>query len=461
MNLFEYIGKFHPLVIHLPIGILTLFVVLGFIIPRKQLQDSSKIIRWILLISALSATFSVISGLILSKSGEYVATLTANHRNLGFALAIINWIVFFTFKKLLNSSQWIYYPSIVLMALITVVTGHLGGSITHGSDFITPPKPANWFQSSSDLNKQITIHSTAVESALLIFEEKCVVCHGQNKQKGELRLDTKEGFLKGGEDGSLLATNGSESLLMKRILLPLDDDDHMPPSEKKQLTPLEISFLSWWIKNGADFDKTLEDLNFPDSLQGFIAPVETKPVNKLVPAKEVSSADPNTLKSLRSMNVLFSPIAINSNYLSVSFMNVLPEDITTAMEECTKLNQQIVWINLDFQNPDSQAWKQLGSLSNLRKLSAKNSNLDDEIMTYLQLLDSLVYLNLVATNVSSVGFENIKNLQNLESIYLYQTSINHNEFRQIQQLFPKATVDSGNYFVPILESDTTVLRGKR
>ena len=239
MNLFEYVGKFHPLLVHLPIGILSLFILLGFIIPRKHLQESHKIIGLILLISALSATFSCISGWILSNAGEYDSGLASNHRNLGITLALLNWIVFFMFKKLLQSRLLIYSSMLTLIALVTILTGHLGGSLTHGSEFITPPKPADWFRSSSDLNnlEQLTIHSTAFEAVSLIFEQKCIVCHGQNKQKGGLRLDVKQGLLKGGDEGTLLAANGSESLLLKRILLPMDDDDHMPPAEKKTTHP--------------------------------------------------------------------------------------------------------------------------------------------------------------------------------------------------------------------------------
>ncbi len=274
-----------------------------------------------------------------------------------------------------------------------------------------------------------------------------------------MRLDTREGILKGGEDGPVLPNMNSESLLLKRISLPLEHDDHMPPEEKKQLTPMEISFLSWWVKNGADFDKTLAELNFPDSLQEFIQPEENKTLNKLVPQQEVTqAADPAILEKLKSLNVMFSPITLNSNYLSVSFMNVLPEDVTQALEECSKLKQQIVWLNLDYQKPDTLAWKQLSFLTNLRKLSAKNSNLNDDIMAYMQPLDSLVYLNLVGTNVTSSGFERIKNLQNLESIYLYQTNIDQAGYQQVNHLFPQAIIDSGNYVVPVLASDTTVFK---
>lgn len=114
---------------------------------------------------------------------------------------------------------------------------------------------------------------------------------------------------------------------------------------------------------------------------------KTMEVNQMVPSNVVAQADPNTLEKLRSLNVMCSPVALNSNYLTVSFMNVLPEDLTPAMEECTRLKQQVIWLNLDYQNPEPSAWKQLSLLTNLRKLSAKNSNLNDQTIENLQPLD--------------------------------------------------------------------------
>jgi len=458
MNLFEYIGKFHPLVVHLPIGILMVFLVVGFVIPRKQLQESYQIIHLILLVSALSATFSCISGLILSGSGNYDINLTAKHRALGIALAFVNWIIFIAFKKLLQYPTWIYNISLVIILLITILTGHLGGSITHGSDFLTPPKLGEWFRSSSENNEKASMNSTAFKTVSFIFEEKCYSCHGQNKQKGNLRLDTKLGLLTGGDDGPLLAENKSGSLLLKRIMLPIDDEDHMPPKEKKQLTSMEISFLSWWIKSGADFDKSLAELNLPDSLHGILTHNESVSVNKLIPEAEVKQADPIVLEKLKSINVMISPIGANSNYLSVSFMNVLRENGTTAIDELTKLNQQVIRLNLDYQNLDTLAWRKVSLLTNLRKLSAKNSNLDDEKLANLKTLNSLVSLNLMGTNVTSSGLESTMSLPNLESIYLYQTEINEEGFKSLINKFPRVNIDSGNYFVPTLDSDTTIFK---
>ena len=115
MNLFEYAGRFHPLIVHLPIGILIVFLVLAFAIPRKRLLESYQIVRILLIVSALSATFSCFSGLMLASSGNYDAQLTANHRNMAIALAILNWFVFFGFKKLLNLQSWIFYITLFLI----------------------------------------------------------------------------------------------------------------------------------------------------------------------------------------------------------------------------------------------------------------------------------------------------------------------------------------------------------
>ena len=138
-------------------------------------------------------------------------------------------------------------------------------------------------------------------------------------------------------------------------------------------------------------------------------------------------------------------------------MNTLLENSSEAMEELIKIKSQLIWLNLDYQNLDEGSWKKLDQLTGLRKLSVKNTNLDDENLTYFQALKELVYLNLVETKVSSSGLKKIKDLQKLESLYLYQTGIDKTEFESLKHLFPNTRIDSGNYFVPILESDTTVL----
>ncbi|MEO8351146.1 MAG: DUF1549 domain-containing protein, partial [Chthoniobacteraceae bacterium] len=84
-----------------------------------------------------------------------------------------------------------------------------------------------------------------------ILAHHCTKCHGQQKQKGELRLDVKEGALKGGEDGVVLVPGKpGESELLKRVLLPAGDDDIMPPKDGP-LEAKDLDTLRRWIAEGA------------------------------------------------------------------------------------------------------------------------------------------------------------------------------------------------------------------
>ena len=88
-----------------------------------------------------------------------------------------------------------------------------------------------------------------------IFADRCLTCHNPDKAKGELLLTTPEGIMKGGEYGEVIvAGKPDESELLVRCLLPLDDEDHMPPEDKPQPTAEELEKLRAWIAAGAKFD---------------------------------------------------------------------------------------------------------------------------------------------------------------------------------------------------------------
>ena len=89
-----------------------------------------------------------------------------------------------------------------------------------------------------------------------IFDQSCVKCHGEQKPKGKLRLDSLEGTLKGGEDGKVVTPGKStESMLMANIAHLGDPDDYMPPPKNKAgigpLTKEQIGLIRAWIDQGA------------------------------------------------------------------------------------------------------------------------------------------------------------------------------------------------------------------
>jgi mono/diheme cytochrome c family protein len=90
-----------------------------------------------------------------------------------------------------------------------------------------------------------------------IFERSCVLCHGAERPKGKLRLDSLEAALKGGISGKSVESGASaKSTLVHNISFVGDDDTlYMPPPGNKEkiekLTDEQIGLIRAWIDQGA------------------------------------------------------------------------------------------------------------------------------------------------------------------------------------------------------------------
>lgn len=101
--------------------------------------------------------------------------------------------------------------------------------------------------------------SASINEVKDIFEHSCVECHNADKDKGGLRMDLKAKFFEGGDSGTPVdLKNPDQSELLRRVLLPHDDDEFMPPSSKKKerlpLTAEEIGKLKAWVAKGAPWE---------------------------------------------------------------------------------------------------------------------------------------------------------------------------------------------------------------
>jgi len=85
-----------------------------------------------------------------------------------------------------------------------------------------------------------------------LVEARCAACHGDKRQKGDLRLDSFASLLRGGKHGAVIvAGDAKNSELVTRIFLPASDDRAMPPSGKTPLTEDEKTVIKLWIAHGA------------------------------------------------------------------------------------------------------------------------------------------------------------------------------------------------------------------
>ncbi|WP_300597707.1 c-type cytochrome domain-containing protein [Niabella sp.] len=454
----DFIGRFHPVWVHLPIGILLMACLFQLFAKRFPLLKPA--IPVLLFWGAMTAIASCITGYLLSLSGDYDDALVTQHQWMGIATAAVSLVLYFL-NRFSLAFRYARLGAIVVLLLI-MITGHLGGSLTHGADYLTAGlNGAGAEQEMKPIpNIQEAVLYTDVVQPLL--QRKCYSCHGSSKQKGKLRLDAEAQILKGGKDGkAIVSGKPDESALIKRLLLPLSDDDHMPPKEKPQLSPNEVAILSWWVSSRNSFTKKVKELPQPDKIKPVLAALQSGGSGNIakkneLPQDEVGAADEAVLKKLKDAGIMAVPVSNETNYLSVSFVTAgsQAQELVTLLEPIKK---QVVWLKLAESNITDEGLAAVAKLIHLTRLQLANTKITDAGLVHLKALEQLQVLNLVGTKVTEKGLAALKDLKSLRALYLYKSGIGSTGWVQLKQWFPKTVLDSGGYAVPILPTDTTLV----
>ncbi len=465
LSITELVGRFHPVLVHLPIGILLLASLFHFLSVKEKFIYLRPAVSVALLWGLLSAVASCISGFLLSKTDDYDAALISKHQWLGIATAVVSGIAYYLSRK-----ESKFLPGVmVLMVLLIVITGHLGGSITHGSDYLVKAFSSGKANAEA---KQIPPVANVQEAAVYadivkpILETKCYGCHGPNKQKGKLRLDGPEFILKGGKNGKAVIpgkTEGSE--LIERIFLPGEDDDHMPPKAKPQLSKQEMDLLHWWVSTGAGFNNKVKETPQTEKIKPALLALQSRPVQEEVrlpdiPEAKVEKAADAIIKQLKGKGIAVSPVAQNSNYLSVNFI-AADSNTKNDLVLLESLKKQIIWLRLGDTKITDAELGLVGKLTTLTRLYLERTPVTDKGIASLKNLSSLTYLNLTGTKVTAAGIRQLSTLANLKQVYLYQVSVSGNEFNELKKVFPKTLIDTGGYKIQALEGDTTRVKAPK
>jgi uncharacterized membrane protein/mono/diheme cytochrome c family protein len=458
----EFIGRFHPALVHLPIGFLLIGLFLLGLSTKEKFNVSQPVIKVVILLGAITAIISCITGYLLSQSGDYEGDAVNWHMWLGIGVAVVSTLLYVKIAHVqFDILQKVLSAALLLLLLIT---GHLGGSLTHGSDYLTtgffdsPDTTTLAKKKIADI-QEASVYADVVQPML---ETKCYSCHGDKKQKGKLRLDAPQWILKGGKEGAIISPVAGESRLMKVLLLPREDERHMPPKQKPQLNEKQIALIHWWVDNGADFNKKVKDLKQPEIIKPYLLAlqsdhIEEKKAISIIPAEPVEKADEKPLQSLKDKGVVIIPVSRNSNYMTANFIaarNITDKDITSLLP----IKKQLVWLKLNNTNISDSTLAIINQFTNLTLLQLNNTKVTDQGLSFIKNLDKLQSLNLTGTKVTAGGILSLQKLQSLQSIYLYQTAVNKKDWTALKNAFPKTAIDTGGYSVPLLTTDTMVAK---
>jgi uncharacterized membrane protein/mono/diheme cytochrome c family protein len=452
----EFIGRLHPLLVHLPIGILIIGLILYWWQSIDRTKDFNTALKPIFFIGTLAAVSSCITGLILADGGDYDGTAINRHRNTGIALALISLYFWYLMRKDYYGKRTNYISYSIMISLL--VTGHYGASLTHGSGFLFGGGAEHAYKIKPIENVQeASVYGDVIHP---IMQQKCVSCHGADKQKGKLRLDTEEFIKKGGKNGEVIKVK-EDAELLNRILLPPDDEDHMPPKEKGQLTKDQVALIKWWINNGASFKAKVKDVPQDAAIKTSLVKLQGEQggEEEAVAAVELPEVDaaPNALiEQLKNSGIVVVPVAAGSNLLQLNLLNMTDSKPET-WSAIAKLSKQAWSLKADHKLVDNKAMTSIAELKNLRKLSLSGASVNDSAIVNLLKLSELESLNLQGTGVTAEGLMHLASLKKLQALYLYDTKVDSSNISMLKSKLPQVEL-AFRYNVPILNSDTTLVK---
>lgn len=433
-----FVGRFHPMIVHFPIALLVLAgameVGASFLRALRPLRRATPPI---LIAGAASAIGAVIAGYLLSREGQYDDSLLTPHKWLGIAVAVAA-----SATAILSLAQRgqragrarvVYRASLGATVGALLVAGHLGGSLTHGPEYLTEYLPAPVrlaFGMAPDATFQIAdIDSAIVYRDLVapILDRRCNACHGEGRAKGGLRMDSREGILAGGEDGSVVAAGSpDDSELYRRITLPPGHKHAMPPNGAPPLPVGDVELIRWWIANGASFDQRVADVKeVPTSVLttfGRIAPPRAAE-RAGVYAIDVAPASAAAIAAVRRTGARVESISRDLPLLHVSTVNVRDSFGDAELRRMLPVADQITSLDLAGTRVSDAGMSAIAGMRNLTRLDLANTAVTDAGARQLSGLTRLEYLNLRRTRVGDSTLRALQEMPSLRRLYLWEASV--------------------------------------
>lgn len=249
--LYATFGRLHLAVLHFPVALLALAALLELLELRAPEERRAALVRTLARFGAVGALAAALTGWIHADAeplGRTVAETLDLHRWTGIASAVFALVAGW-------GSGLARRAGLFAAALSVSVAGHFGGELVHGEGYITEllSRTAPAPQEPSTPSDPPNASPTFERDVLPLMQALCVECHGPLKQKGKLRLDALDPhWFEPGEFGTVVVRGDSASSeLVRRMRLPLDDEDHMPPSKEAQPAAADVELVARWIDAGA------------------------------------------------------------------------------------------------------------------------------------------------------------------------------------------------------------------
>jgi len=277
MDFVYFLGRFHVVVLHVPLGIIVALVGLEWAARKDKYKDLAAAAPYLWGAAAVSALVTVLLGFMHFAEGGFDGPSATQHRLFGTVLAVLTTLVaFLRIGKFAPSYAPLFFPASVVLLLLSAITGHYGGNLTHGSSFLVEyaPQPLRSLAGLPPRRPKVTNLADAdpfLDVVGPMLQQRCSSCHNRDKRQAELDVTTYEAVMRGGETGgTVVAGRPDSSELYYRITLPPNDDAFMPAEGKTPLTAEQVRIIEWWIAAGAPHGTTIAELDVPQEIETLI-----------------------------------------------------------------------------------------------------------------------------------------------------------------------------------------------
>ncbi len=413
----QFLGRFHPLIVHLPIGLLILVPLLELAGDfEPSLREAAGFVLWLALLSCVAA---VAFGYLLAYgSGDAGAGVT-RHLWGGILLTIAVMICllarpYWTHATSSNATR--AYPWMLVMALLTLTwTAHQGGALTHGKNYLTQymPQPMKRWVTVGFFSKPPAVNSFYTKHINPILDNNCVSCHGEAEVKGGLRLDSYEELMQGGEHGAaVMAGKPEQSLLVQRITLPPDHKQFMPAEGKPPLNAEQIAWIKAWIAAGASSTAT--------TVPGVA--IHESQDRPLVPVPDYSALMPELQQMQAAQGAKLVQVSKNaSDGLVLNTVDAPASFGDAQLAQFEKFAPYIVEVELARTAVTNASFATLAKFTHLRAIHLEGTGVTGDGLAKLTALTQLDYVNLSGTQVTKAAVAPLSSMKNLDHLYLYNT----------------------------------------
>ncbi|MBT8038377.1 MAG: hypothetical protein KJO21_12625 [Verrucomicrobiae bacterium] len=450
-----FLGRFHPIFLHLPIGALTLVLLmecLGLISLGKYKPHTTLGLGF----ASATGVFAVVFGYFLYLTGDYSGELIEEHKRDGVIFTILLIATFLIkyahdIRFMTKLTRPVYAIGLIATTATMFSAGHHGGEVSHGNPFDKAP----WIQKSDKPTSAAEIADPVVYKKIIhpILDAKCVSCHGDKKQKSGLRVDSYAGLLDGGEEtDALIPGDLKKSALISYLHLPLDDDLRMPPEGKTQLTQEEIQILEWWVKIGAPEHAKRSEVEITPAIATAIDTLKTpEEIAQAKAAKREAEHQKLSAMKQKREQLAISITRVNQqfpgslNYISqdstelsfsaVSYRKNFTDENLTAIKDAAA---DITDLDLGASALTDKGAAMLDQFTQVKVLKINQTSITDAALPIIAKLDHLQSLNLYGTAVTDAGIKALYGKTSLKKVYLWDTQVTEAGAKALQQDLTKS-----------------------